>query len=156
MMSDMAVFTQSLTICGVEDERKQFRDLSAVMGVFARLAATLTKAVGIRQYGTTPFSPTWIGLQALPNDVDDSAHAVALPIRVIRATEILAHPLTLAGGGNKRYLYGQRARTGTAGSLFRIGRRCILPLCVCDGGSGGRRHCMFAEGDLLGQSVFYV
>ena len=59
-MTNVASLTQSLPIGGVNDERKQLRDLSLVVGFCRWLAAPLTAVVGICHHSLAPTHPTSI------------------------------------------------------------------------------------------------
>lgn len=97
-MSNVAVLAQSLAISRVNDERKQFCDLLDVMGFFGGFAATLAGAVSVGKNSPTPSKPTRVSSKASADDVDDAFHPVALPVGMVRATKVLAHPFAVAGG----------------------------------------------------------
>ena len=97
----MATCTKSLSVIGVEhlieQRRENFDSMLLVVGVFRWLAAALTRAARPFEHLFSPCLPPGISQQSLVNDGQQALALWPQVARMIRAAQILAHPVALAG-----------------------------------------------------------
>ena len=96
-MTNMAILAQRLSVGGVQDERKQFLDLSLMVGVLRRVAATFAGATSICQHRSSPIPCPSVGVDKAVEILD----VTALPVRVSLTKQVRAHPLPLARLGTE-------------------------------------------------------